>query len=192
MTREQVIAILSSTNCGQIRLRFNSITGTPVHIGPESFRRVADAIRSNRIRLTDAEITDNRYAEAQYNHESNIMQVPASLQRRGTAFAVTSVVHEAVHASFDLTRSVIPVVDNELAAFMAESIFVVHANFPFYANLNVGVQSVFTRYAPAVAATGFLDDATAASLRRLIENRPCYIKDVFEAKMRYRIEALSG
>jgi hypothetical protein len=119
VTREQVIAILNGTTCGQIRLRFNSITGTPVCVGPESFGRVADSIRANRIRLTDAEITNNPSAEAQYNNLENIMQVPASLPRRGAPLAVTSVVHEAVHASFDLTRSVIATVDDELAAFMA-------------------------------------------------------------------------
>ncbi len=192
MNKQDAINLLESSVCGRIRFSFTSVTGGMVRVGPESFQRVAAALRSNQIRFTNEEIPNNTpRGDAGYDFASNTFYIPASLLRQNPIIVAASVIHEAVHVSFDLTRSVIPRIDNEMAAFLAGSQFAENSNASQIFRMHASHQA-FARHIPLLQATGTLSDLDIFQLRRAIGSRRAYCKDVWEDKNRYRVDTFDG
>lgn len=120
--------VLASPATRRINFSFESLRGNTVSVNSSTFERVANAIRDGRIT-----VSEERRAEHGGQYES----FPATAGLSGTMTARRTrnrrkergyVVHECVHASFDLTRSqMLAVIDNEAACFFAQFLFLRHA-----------------------------------------------------------------
>ncbi len=126
--RNEILTILNSREARQINFNFQSITSSRVEVGGVSFQRVARAIRNGIIVPTDnlAELDDS--ADLAEYHSYNNHLVAQSPRHNFENEAV--IIHESVHASFDITRSVLPKIDDELAGFFAEAFYLRLKNAP--------------------------------------------------------------
>ena len=118
---QDMINILRNHATRQIAFSFTSSTGGPVEVNQTSFRRVIHGLQHNQFEVTTVGAPPGGAA---YNKNSSIAGRSGRFKVNpagGPHVAFESlVVHESVHASFDLTSSVFPFVDNEVAAHIAQ------------------------------------------------------------------------
>ncbi len=138
--RDEILAVLSSRETRQINFNFQSVTGSRVEVSSLSFQRVATAIRRGIIVPSDNLTELNDSSDLAEYHSSNNRMVALSPRHNFENEAV--IIHESIHASFDLTRSVLPKVDDELAGFFAEA---------FYLRLKDAPINFYTHSATVVA-----------------------------------------
>lgn len=152
--KEKVVEILRDKTHG-IKFGFVAPSGLRVSVNYSTFARVAEAVENDRILVVvrppnmpeDADGTysplnfttvthlwGDLYVTSSHSGEFRLRDVD-SLSGQG------NVVHEAVHASIDLTRNPnLMALENEAAAFIAQSMFYRNFNFfPIY-----GVNSILT------------------------------------------------
>src|SRR5690606_23965609 len=116
------------------------IRGQTVSVDPTTFHRVVDAIRAERIVVIEETQAGtggryHSYPDAQIDGMSGFLSARPSGNRRGER---GSFVHEAVHASFDLTYTFnLPALENEAACFLAQFLFYRHAGLPRDGAFNV-------------------------------------------------------
>lgn len=125
-----VVRVLRGPDTHRIRFRFIGLTG-PITVDRSSFERVATAIENNLVRVAEGNDSnlDHGIAGAyDGRHAVNIFLV----RRTGhySRLWQSTVVHEAVHASFDLTHSRVSDADNEAAAFLASAMYLVMNGLP--------------------------------------------------------------
>lgn len=138
-TKDDFIAILNHHFCREIHFVFNATSNQRIEVNRTTFQRIIDQLQNNHISVTAVERNQpagfGAMCDAAYNQFSNSFKVSNIATVADPGFQGL-VVHESVHASFDVTRSVIPQVDNEAAAHLAQAIFLrklgyraFHANF---------------------------------------------------------------
>jgi hypothetical protein len=123
--KDQMIKILRSGEAARINFSFNG-SGGRVSVGPETFTRVAEALERGQI-----SVVENRFpgdiamysarSDAANNYAANTFYL-GNNPRYSRLFGAL-ICHEAVHASFDLTRSTVPWIDNEAAAYIAQAYY---------------------------------------------------------------------
>lgn len=130
--KEQMLQVLRGRETQRISFSFSGTTGLSVAVDGGSFRRVANAIEENRIHIVEANVPAGR---AKYSAWSNPARGEAANTfyfganpRWSRAFDAL-IVHESVHASFDLTRSSLPWLDNEIAAYIAQGYYLRNSGF---------------------------------------------------------------
>jgi hypothetical protein len=119
--REDVLEILRSSAVSRIRFSFTSFYGTPVSVDSTTFQRVVSAIESGQVRVWGEGVSAGSGGEYDNTAENGGDLYSRPIRDRRTRKSV--VIHEAVHASIDLTRSTIEEVDNEAAAFLAQFLY---------------------------------------------------------------------
>lgn len=122
--REDVIRVLSSRETNRIAFSFSGTNGLPISVNSSSFRRVLHGIRDNRILFHPGGVPAG---SAKYNILSNKFFMGA-MPRQSRLYDVL-IVHEMVHASFDLSHSVLQHVDSEAAAYIAQGFFLRTSGF---------------------------------------------------------------
>lgn len=166
---QRVVTVLRGPLARRVRFRFNGQAG-PVAVDHSSFDRVARAINSDNIRVTDLAhapggVHSHSLAGA-YDGEGsrNFFYVrPAGHNSRiweGT------IIHEAVHASIDLTHSYIATADNEAAAFLAGAMYFVMTGLPIPRwGRDASWEDLVRQTATQALRTGRASDDDMANLR---------------------------
>lgn len=130
--REQMIGILRNGDTLRIHFSFTGTAGTPVSVDRTTFARVAQALDRNNIRVSPGRFTTDiamysAKADASTNSAANTFYLGRN-PRSSRSFDAL-IVHESVHASFDLTRTSIPWVDNEAAAYIAQGYYLRNSGY---------------------------------------------------------------
>jgi hypothetical protein len=125
-----MLGILRDSQTQRIHFSFNGTSGGRITVDQSSFRRVADAIEQDKIA-----IVENRFdrdiamysAFASSDSAANTFYLGRNPRWSRTFNAL--IVHESVHASFDLTKTTIPWIDNEAAAYMAQAYYLRNSGY---------------------------------------------------------------
>ncbi len=128
--RERVMRILRSGDAQRVNFTFNGSAGTPISVDGSSFRRVAQAIEENTISVQSGGVGDGwaKYsARAEGTSAANTLYIGANNTSSRDFDGL--IVHEAVHASFDLTSTTIPWIDNEIAAYIAQGYYLRNSGY---------------------------------------------------------------
>jgi hypothetical protein len=130
--REQMLRVLRSGETQRIRFSFSGTTGLTIAVDGGSFRRVAEAIEAGTVHIVEANVPAGRAKYSAWNNPSkgeaaNTFYIGEG-PRWSRAFDAL-LVHESVHASFDLTRSRLPWLDNEIAAYIAQGYYLRNSGF---------------------------------------------------------------
>jgi len=123
--QSQMLQVLGDRQTSRISFSFSGSTGLNIEVKPSSFLRVGEAIRGERITVSEGGVPPGT---AQYDSEWNVFRV-ARGQEWSRAYNAL-LVHEAVHAAFDLARSRLPWLDNETAAYIAQGYYLRNSGFP--------------------------------------------------------------
>jgi len=130
--REQMIRVLRSSDTQRIHFSFTGSTGIAIAVDGSTFRRVAQAIEENHVYVVEGGVSGgwaqySARANPQRSTEANTFYVGPD-QHWSRAFDAL-LVHETVHASFDLTNSSLPWLDNETAAYIAQGYYLRNTGF---------------------------------------------------------------
>lgn len=122
--REQMIRVLRSSDTQRIHFSFTGSTGITITVNGSSFRRVAQAIEENRVHVETGGVADGwaKYsAFAEGASAANTFYIGANNYSSRDFDGL--LVHESVHASFDLVSASLPWLDNETAAYIAQGYY---------------------------------------------------------------------
>lgn len=128
--KEQMIAILRDRDTARIRFTYRNSGNTAV-INRDSFTRVADNLANGHLNVVEGRHTQNRVTYSAWrdgNDAANTFYL-GNNQRWSRDFNAL-VVHEAVHAFFDLERTTIPWLDNEAVAYIAQGYYLRNSGYP--------------------------------------------------------------
>jgi hypothetical protein len=128
--KEQMIAILRDRDTARISFNYQSV-GASASINAESFTRVADGLSSGHFSVVEGRHSQNMItysAWADGNDAANTFYLGNNLRWSRDFNAL--VVHEAVHAFFDLTRTTIPWLENEAVAYIAQGYYLRNSGYP--------------------------------------------------------------
>ena len=112
----------------EVCVRYGQVS---VHITSDVFRRVATALANDRLHVVEGRHDSNMItysAWASGNDAANTFYL-GSNQRWSRDFNAL-VVHESIHAYFDLSRTEIPWVDNEAVAYISQGFYLRNSGFP--------------------------------------------------------------
>lgn len=123
--KEQLLEVLGDNQTRRISFTFSGSNSRTIEVSPTSFRRVADAVRNNTVSVSEGGVAAGW---AQYNSRNNTFSVSRGSEWSRAYNAL--LVHESVHASFDLSRSTLPWLDNEVAAYIAQGYYLRNSGFP--------------------------------------------------------------
>jgi len=132
ITKEKVLDIMRGSNTQKISFSFTGSTGIKIQIRPEHFTRVATAISEDRISIVEGGVSAGmaKYSSrAEGTDAANTLYVPRNSNATSKDFKGL-IVHESVHAIFDLYSSRVPWVDNEAAAYVAQGYYLRNAGHP--------------------------------------------------------------
>jgi hypothetical protein len=130
--KEQIVGILHSSETRRVRFSFQGTGGT-VSVDPSMFQTVANAIVRDEIR-----IVENHFPKdvAMYSARANTAEgVEANTlylgrNQRSSRLFNALIVHESVHAAFDLARMSMPWIDNEAAGYIAQAYYARNSGLP--------------------------------------------------------------
>lgn len=145
-----------------------------------SFQRVAQAISEDRIRIVEGAAFPGaaRYSatwDPLAMTNSNTFYIGQNDYGSGLFHAL--IVHESVHASFDLNRCVLPWIDNEAAAYVAQGFYLRSSRTPVSGLRRVGTgNETYLAYqlAGSVADGESTNNFWMDQLRNSIESDPLY------------------
>ena len=130
--KEQMIATLRNSETRRIEFTFASTTGQDISIDRTTFERVAAALQRDEITVSEGRFSDDT---AMYSARTDLRRHSAANTfylgnnpRFSRSFDAL-IVHESVHASFDLTRSSLQWVDNETAAYIAQGFYLRNSGY---------------------------------------------------------------
>jgi hypothetical protein len=125
---EKLIAkILLSSETKRINFSFVGKDGSKVLIDGNHFAVVAAAIKDGTISVKDgAALPDGT---ARYESRGNVFRFAKNLETWSRAFNAL-VVHESVHAYFDLSAKTLAWIDNETAGYVAQGYYLRNSGFP--------------------------------------------------------------
>lgn len=175
--REEVLQVLRGSEASRIRFNFTSFYGRSVAVDHTTFLRVVSAIESGLIQVRDEGISPSRGGEYDGDPVNGgiIYARPVRNRRANKSY----IIHEAVHASIDLTRSPIEEVDNEAAAFLAQVLYLRFTSYPLTRLLsrNPGearLYEVLWRAAGAIERGGSVSETQMSQIRNRISEHPDY------------------
>lgn len=132
ITKENVLEIMRGSNTQKISFSFTGSTGMKIQIRPAHFTSVATAISENRISIVEGSVTAGmaKYSSRTDGKDAaNTLYIPKK-SSMGSKDLKALVVHECVHAIFDLYSSRVPWVDNEAAAYIAQGYYLRNSGYP--------------------------------------------------------------
>lgn len=131
--KEKMIEILRSDEASRINFSFRGSSGATISVSGSSFRRVATALANGSINVVEGRFTtDIAMYSARADSATNVAANTFYLGRnpRYSRLFNALIVHESVHASFDLTSTSIPWLDNEAAAYIAQAYYARNSGLP--------------------------------------------------------------
>lgn len=167
--KEQMIRVLGDTQTRRIRFSFAGTNGAAISIDPSSFRRVKSAIEQDRITVVEGGI---RSGWAQYNARNNTFNLSTGVEFSRAFNAL--LVHESVHASFDLTSSELPWVDNEAAAYIAQGFYLRNSGFSRSRLDELGFPYVGVLIVDSIIRTGTPDRTLLQEMNGTLLSSPDY------------------
>lgn len=183
----QVLHVLEGPTVWRIRFRF-SVTGGHVTITPQTFHHVAHAVRSGKVivrRPTDLDPT----AGAQYNDVARIRAdgtvVGANtmeVKSVGGRFDEATVVHESLHAAYDLLRTDLDANSEEASAMICTALVCRMTGLPrplwtgsrIFADAERAAQSLLTQYQRGTRGIPMVGAEEWRSLRVAVMLEPAY------------------
>lgn len=171
--KEQMIGILRSGEAGRIRFSFRGTNSSTISVDSTSFERVATALHNGTISIVEGRFTSDiamysARADAVTNAAANTFYL-GSNPRYSRIFNAL-VIHESVHASFDLARSNLPWVDNEAGAYIAQAYYARNSGltrmaFRLGSHPSTAYQIVTNMRANSTSDVDFFLDALRTTLR---------------------------
>lgn len=128
--RTRIVSILRDSDTGRIRFSFEG-TDRTVEIDRNVFLRVADAIEANEITIQEGGVPDGVASYNAHNgggRGANTLYIGGQLLTSSRNFNGL-MIHEAVHAYFDLEEQSIQWIDNEVAAYIAQGYYFRNSGF---------------------------------------------------------------
>jgi hypothetical protein len=130
--KQQILEILRSNETHRIRFSFQG-TGGRVTVDHTSFNRVATAIASDQIQIVEGRFTRDiavysSWADPAEGFAANTLYLGRN--PRSSRLFNALIVHECVHAAFDLARASLPWVDNEAAGYIAQAYYARNSGLP--------------------------------------------------------------
>jgi len=174
--KEQMLQILGSDETRRVHFGFRGTNGSQITVDRTSFRRVANALSSGQIGIVENRFTSDiamysAFADLSSNSAANTFYLGRN-PRWSRAFNAL-IVHESVHASFDLTHSTIPWVDNEAAAYIAQGYYLRNSGYP-RSGLELGSETSVGYLMVDTIIAGGDSDYFLGALRDLLSANPRY------------------
>lgn len=130
--KDQMIGILRGSDTARIRFTYRH-RGVTAAISAGVFRRVAAGLASGHFSVVEGRFSENKIVYSAWEDTVNDTEANTfylgSNDRASRDFDAL-VVHEAVHAYFDVARVTIPWADNESAAYIAQGFYLRNSGFP--------------------------------------------------------------
>ena len=131
--KEQMISILRSSEAQRIRFSFTGTSGATISVNGHSFLAVADALSDGSLAVAENHFTTDiamysAHADTAHGFAANTFYLGRN--PRYSRLFNALICHEAVHASFDLTRSSMPWIDNEAAGYIAQAYYARNSGLP--------------------------------------------------------------
>jgi hypothetical protein len=167
--KEQMISVLRDRQTSRIRFSFAGSTGSTIAVAPSSFRRVSEAIQNDTIHVSEGGVAAGW---AQYNARNNTFSV-ARGQEWSRAYNAL-LVHESVHAAFDLSRSQLPWLDNETAAYIAQGYYLRNSGFSRSRLDELGEPYLGVLLVDSIIRTGTPDSTLIQELHGTLTSSPQY------------------
>lgn len=128
--KEQMVAVLQSEESG--RIRFNYSSGqVVVNVTADMFRRVASALAKGRLKIVEGRHDRNTIsysARKDADDASNTFYL--GMNNRSSRDFNALIIHESIHAFFDISKIEIPWADNEAVAYIAQGYYLRNSGFP--------------------------------------------------------------
>jgi hypothetical protein len=121
-----MVRVLESSDAQRISFTFVGKSGLQIPIDGGRFSRVARAIRDGTIKVAYPAPT-GPYS-AFYNAKSNTFAITEGAPISSRMFTAL-VVHESVHAAFDLNKSVLTVFESEAVAYVAQGFYLRNSGY---------------------------------------------------------------
>jgi hypothetical protein len=135
MSRGSVIHFLTHGASQRIEFSFASTTGRTIEVNRTTFQRVADGIRSGRIILLETTQFSAGVGAEYSGQADSVRKIAANTMRIRPGIGrieQSQLLHESVHASFDLTFSNgIPWSEEEATCYIAEVLYCRRTGVPF-------------------------------------------------------------
>lgn len=130
--KEQMIAILRNSDTARINFNYSNGSVTS-NITGGIFRDVATGLSNGRFHVVEGRFSENKLVYSAWSNPAtgdaaNTFYLGAN-ERSSRDFDAL-VVHEAVHAYFDLRRLTMPWVDNEAIAYIAQGFYLLNSGYP--------------------------------------------------------------
>lgn len=123
--KQTVIDALKNNHTQRINFSLTGTTGLKFNITPNDFTLVAQAIEDGTIAVQSGGVTDGMAKYTAKNDgaaQANTMYVGKNTTSQNILNSL--LVHESVHAIFDLKKLSLPWLDNEVIAYIAQGFYV--------------------------------------------------------------------
>lgn len=171
---DRVFGILTSRNTQGINFWFKGVNGNQVFVLAPDFIFAAFSIKSNTINIVEGNADPGKAIYTARNDgalRANTMYIG---QTNYSQSFEALIVHETVHAIHDLKRAVIPWMDSEVAAYIAQGFYAYNAGIPDEHISRKEHIYLGKLMAGDFAVNGIIDDMWLDELRDNLRNDPTY------------------
>lgn len=131
--RDQIVRILNSSETHRIRFSFTGVEGV-INVTPDLFSTAATAFARGQIAIVENFAEFGNRDIAQYSATSDTNRNANTLylgrNQRSSRLFNALIVHEALHAAFDINRRSMPWIDNECAGYIAQAYYARNSGLP--------------------------------------------------------------
>ncbi|MEO8647660.1 MAG: hypothetical protein ABI539_00700 [Acidobacteriota bacterium] len=128
--KQQMLDILRSPDTARINFSFKTTDNKDLSIDGEAFVKVANALAADQIKVVEGRFnTDIAMYSASFSMGSDSNTFYLGKNPRWSRNFNALIVHESVHAFFDLTRRSMPWIDNEAAAYVAQGFYLRNSGY---------------------------------------------------------------
>lgn len=178
--RDEVLDVLNSAAVRRISFSFSTLHGGTVSVNAMTFQRVADAINAGRVAVAEERRAGQGGMYDAFPADTTLSGELTARQTRNRRKERAYVVHESVHASFDLTRTQnFAEIENEAACFLAQFLFLRHAGVTREDAFNSrrGNAEIYTAIWNAtstVVSGGIVPERHMTAVRNQLQRHPFY------------------
>lgn len=171
--KDKMIGILKNEDTARIKFDYSS-GQTRVNVTGDMFRTVATALSRGRLNVVEGRHARNTISySARRDGDDAANTFYLGKNDRSSRDFDALVVHEAVHAFFDITRTEIPWADNEAIAYIAQGYYLRNSGFP-ESRMEMGNHYRLGHLIAGSFAQGTTADNLVADLRSNLLNDPDY------------------
>lgn len=172
--KEHILQVLKSNETRRINFSFTGDDGRTIQIDYTAFQKVITAIEGGKITFGDA-ATLPAGSDGGYTGNDNNFTIRPTMTWSRLFNAL--IVHESVHAYFDIATGRLLGIDSEAAGYIAQGYYL--RNSGFTRELTDGLVSVGRRCIDS-RAVGHVNVGALAELRSNIENDSRYASIIFK------------